>query len=119
MLVAKYLVDVNLPKKFSFFNSEEFLHVVDIDPCWSDKEIWNYALENNLVLLTKDSDFYLKSINGKPLPKIIYFKLGNMTVKQLHEYFNINWDKLKTFISKYFLVIAYSDKIQVMFKIEA
>ena len=26
-----FLVDVNLPKKFSFFNSSDFIHVVDID----------------------------------------------------------------------------------------
>ena len=39
-----FLVDVNLPKKFSFFNSPNFVHVVDINPRFTDEEIWNYAL---------------------------------------------------------------------------
>ena len=52
------------------------------------------------------------------MPKIIYFKLRNMTLSQLHDYFDTNWDKLTNYISKYFLVIAYQDKIHVMFKIE-
>lgn len=116
--MIKYLVDVNLPKKFSFFNSSEFIHVVDINPFWGDNEIWNYALKNNLIILTKDSDFYFKSIGKRPLPKIIYFKLGNMRLNQLHTYFLNNWEKLNIFISEYFLVIAYADKIQGMIKIE-
>ena len=53
-----FLVDVNLPKYFRFFNSDNFIHDVDINPCMTDTEIWNYALNNNLVILTKDSDFF-------------------------------------------------------------
>jgi predicted nuclease of predicted toxin-antitoxin system len=40
----QFLVDVNLPKKFQFFHSNRFIHVVDIDPSMKDKEIWEYAL---------------------------------------------------------------------------
>lgn len=118
MANAKYLVDVNLPKRFAFFNFDEFIHVVDINPRWSDSEIWNYALLHNLVILTKDSDFYPKALNKSPLPIIIYFKLGSMNLRQLFEYFQNNWVKLKTCTFKYSLVIAYPNKIQVMFKID-
>lgn len=57
----KFLVDVNLPKKFKFFNTEQFIHVVDINPKMKDSEIWDYALSNDLIILTKDSDFYLRT----------------------------------------------------------
>ncbi|ACE06538.1 hypothetical protein Aasi_1210 [Candidatus Amoebophilus asiaticus 5a2] len=40
-----FLVDVNLPKHFSFFNYPNFVHLVDINPCMIDGQIWNYALE--------------------------------------------------------------------------
>jgi hypothetical protein len=36
---AIFLVDVNLPKKFSFFNSSDFIHVADIDPSLRDIDI--------------------------------------------------------------------------------
>lgn len=35
----RYLVDVNLPKKFQLFYSESFVHVVDINPVMKDKDI--------------------------------------------------------------------------------
>ena len=53
-----FLVDVNLPKYFSFFNNTDFIFVSDINLQMTDTEIWNYALENNFVILTKDVDFY-------------------------------------------------------------
>lgn len=52
----KLLVDVNLLKMFSFFNQENFLHLVDIDPQMSDQKIWEYAQQKNLIILTKDAD---------------------------------------------------------------
>ena len=53
-----FLVDVNLPKYFSFFNNTNFIFVSDINLQMTDTEIWNHALENNFVILTKDVDFY-------------------------------------------------------------
>ena len=103
---SKYLVELNLPKYFSFFDSTEFVHVIDINPQWSDKENWSFALTNNLLILTKDADFYLKAIDNNPIPKIIYFKLGNMALRQLHKYFIVNWRKLIEFTLRYSFVIA-------------
>ena len=40
----RYLVDVNLPKKFRFFNASDFVFVVDIQATLPDIEIWHYAL---------------------------------------------------------------------------
>lgn len=54
----KFLVDVNLPKYFNFFNKSDFIFVVDINEKMSDREIWNYALDNRFIIITKDSDFY-------------------------------------------------------------
>lgn len=50
-----YLIDVNLPKFFSFFNKENFSFVVDIDLQLSDTKIWEYALQNNKIIVTKDT----------------------------------------------------------------
>ena len=60
--MPKYLVDVNLPQYFSHFNSPEFEFVADINLRLSDSEIWEYAKENRLIILTKDSDFYFKCL---------------------------------------------------------
>jgi len=83
----QFLVDVNLPKHFSFFNTPDFHHVSDINPSMTDQEIWTYALANKLVIITKDADFYYKCITSSNYPKIIHLQLGNLTLKELHNYF--------------------------------
>ena len=69
----KFLVDVNLLKMVSFFNEENFFHLVDIDPQMSDQHIWEYALQNKFVILTKDADFYHRILTSSQCPKVIFF----------------------------------------------
>jgi predicted nuclease of predicted toxin-antitoxin system len=73
---TSFLVDVNLPKYFSFFNDPNYTFVSDINLQMSDTEIWDYALINKLVVLTKDTDFYNRFLVSSTAPKIIYFQLG-------------------------------------------
>ena len=101
-----FLVDVNLPKFFSYFNSENFIHVADINPSMTDKEIWNYALQNDLVILTKDSDFFSKSVLADRRPKVVYFQLGNQTLNELHVYFKLHWVDIVKHLNDSFLIIA-------------
>ncbi len=110
-----YLVDVNLPKKFRFFNTPEFAFVVDIEATLPDAGIWTYALENDLIILTKDTDFYVRSLTAARRPKIIQFKLGNQTLAGLHQYFEINWRVLTDLIETHSLLIAYPNRVDIIF----
>jgi len=42
-----------------------------------DKMIWQYAVDNGYVIVTKDSDFYEMSLVYGPPPKIVWLKMGN------------------------------------------
>jgi predicted nuclease of predicted toxin-antitoxin system len=55
--MIKYIIDANLPYYFSLWKGEEYQHVIDINPDMKDSEIWKYARENNLTIVTKDADF--------------------------------------------------------------
>ncbi|GEM_PF-2691102 len=55
--MKKFVIDVNPPYYFSLWNTEVFVHMRDINDEWSDEQIWNYAKDNNLTIITKDSDF--------------------------------------------------------------
>ncbi len=94
MYAYHFLVDVNLPKYFHFFNSPEFTHVTDLDRTMTDEQIWNYAVENNLVILTKDTDFYFKCLVAVNSTKVVYFKVGNLKLRELHQFFTTNWDTI-------------------------
>ncbi len=107
-----FLVDANLPKYFSFFNESHYTFVSDINLQMSDTEIWNYALKNELVILTKDTDFYNRFLISVNAPKIIYFQIGNCSLKQLHQYFNENWNKIQAEIENSKLIIAKENHIE-------
>ncbi|HET7118962.1 MAG TPA: DUF5615 family PIN-like protein [Hanamia sp.] len=77
----KYVIDENLPDYLKAWSSEEFLHVTKITKSISDKEIWKYALENDLIILTKDTDFHERILYRDPPPKVILFKIGNTSTR--------------------------------------
>jgi len=55
--MRQFLIDANLPYYFSIWHGANYTYVQDIEPSWSDSEIWRYAAAHNLVIVTKDSDF--------------------------------------------------------------
>ena len=59
--MAKYLIDVNLPSRFSVWAGEEYEHVVQINDELKDSEIWEYAKTNNLQTSTIISVMYCLS----------------------------------------------------------
>jgi predicted nuclease of predicted toxin-antitoxin system len=109
-----FLVDVNLPRKFRFFNNPNFIHVADINPSMTDKMIWDYALKHDCVILTKDTDFYTLFLLNEVHPKVIYFQIGNFTLAALHQYFQNYWESILNHLSTSSFIIAGSEKINVL-----
>jgi predicted nuclease of predicted toxin-antitoxin system len=65
--MRKFLIDVNLARYFSLWNSDEYLHIVDINDEMKDSEIWSYAKSNKLTIVTKDADFSEFALMSIPL----------------------------------------------------
>jgi predicted nuclease of predicted toxin-antitoxin system len=111
---AKFLVDANLPRYFKYFDSQHFEFVSDIDPRMSDQRIWDYAREQGLIILTKDSDFYTRCVlSAKPV-KVIHFQFGNYTLHQLHLFFDKNWKMISEKIETSTLLIVGENEIRVV-----
>ena len=110
----QFLVDVNLPKRFSFFNSPLFTHIADIDAYMTDQQVWEYALENEKVILTKDADFYDKFMISKVSPKVVYFQLGNLSLKELHNFFMNNWEAIISHLENGSMLVVQKDQIKVI-----
>jgi predicted nuclease of predicted toxin-antitoxin system len=41
--MVEYLVDANLPYRFSIWNDHRYVHQADLGDSWTDNEIWDYA----------------------------------------------------------------------------
>jgi uncharacterized protein (DUF433 family)/predicted nuclease of predicted toxin-antitoxin system len=102
-------------QKIRFFHQENFIHVVDIDPTLTDRNIWNLAIKENYVILTRDTDSYdLFLVNDKH-PKIIYFRIGNCTLADLHQYFTDYWELILETLSSASFIIAEKNKISAIY----
>ena len=80
------LLDANLSWRLMERLKEHFTdcwhvdHIGLVVPA-TDIEIWNYAKENNLVIVTNDDDFLnLLSAKGFP-PKVFLLRTGNQSTK--------------------------------------
>ena len=51
----------------------------------SDKQIWEYARDNNFIIVTFDGDFYDFSLVWGHPPKIIWIRTYNQTTKNVEE----------------------------------
>src|SRR5258708_5941870 len=80
----KLLLDANISWRLAAklkLHFDECLHVdnVGLNIPAKDTEIWNYALTNQLIIITNDEDFLnLVNIKGFP-PKIALLKTGNQS----------------------------------------
>ena len=84
----KILLDANISWKLVSMLTPVFgecAHVdrVGLDVPANDTDIWNYALNNGFIIITKDSDFLdLLDVNGFP-PKIVLIRTGNNSSKAI------------------------------------
>jgi len=44
-----------------------------------DRDVWDYARSSGFVIVTKDTDFYNRSLRVGAPPKVIWLRLGNCT----------------------------------------
>ena len=109
--MIEFLIDVNLPHRFRFWSDQRFRHVREINDEWSDSQIWQYAKENGLTIITKDVDFSNRIITSEPPPKVIHLKVGNMKLKEFWDYIDANWEAMEWMSRDHKLVDVYRDKI--------
>ena len=83
----KLLFDENLSPKLPLLLQDLFpnsLHVRDVGmKSTIDPVVWNYAMSEDLMIVSKDSDMHdLSLVFGSP-PKVIWVRLGNCSTSQV------------------------------------
>ncbi|WP_324780298.1 DUF5615 family PIN-like protein [Thiobacillus sedimenti] len=87
----RFLVDAQLPpalaRKIAAMGHEAS-HVLDVGllEC-SDSRIWDYALENGAIIITKDEDFAIRASVSKAPPMIVWVRIGNCPNARLLAWF--------------------------------
>lgn len=87
----QFLIDAQLPPALAKFlvadgieaKHVQFLGMLDA----GDGEIWEYALRNGYVIITKDDDFVKRGRQSKRAPAIVWLRVGNVSKKALIAWF--------------------------------
>ena len=109
-----YILDENIPSTVPLWRNESFIHVLEISNRFSDGDIWEYAIANNLIIVTKDVDFYNRYLSSSKHPKIIWFRSGNMKKKVFYYFINQNWFEIEIMIRESDFVIVTEDKLEAL-----
>jgi predicted nuclease of predicted toxin-antitoxin system len=109
-----FLIDVNLPYHFSLWKGGNYIHQTDLADEWTDTQIWNYARENDLTIISKDSDFSTRVIFHLPPPKVIHIRLGNLKMREFFAAMNSVWDEVLELNKKHKLVTVFRDRLEAI-----
>ncbi len=77
----KLLFDQNLSPRLvdllaDFYPGSTHVQTLGLDRAMDDA-VWNYARENGLIIVTKDTDFSERSVLLGSPPKVIWIRRGN------------------------------------------
>ncbi len=114
MAVAKFLIDANLPYRFSLWSGENFQYVMDINERMTDSEIWSYARSNEWVVVTKDADFSHLAMLSVPPPWVVHICLGNLKMREFHQRISSQWRWIEDHILEFRMIRVFNDRVEAI-----
>lgn len=97
----KLLLDQNLSPRLvnrfaDLYFESQHVSCLSLDQA-DDRVVWEYAKQNNFVVVTRDSDFSeLSILQGFP-PKVIWIRLGNCPTRQIEEILRSHYEDIIQF----------------------
>ena len=99
----KLLFDENLSPKLAARCAEAFpacthVSLVGLEG-HADSEIWDFAREHGFTIVSKDADFYHRSVLIGSPPQFIWLRLGNCTSDQIMRFLHRNQNKIAELVA--------------------
>jgi predicted nuclease of predicted toxin-antitoxin system len=98
-----FLVDAQLPPGLARWlvdQGHSAIHVSDLQMEGSeDSVIWDYALNNNATIVTKDEDFAERTARTTSGPVIVWLRIGNATNSVLLEWLQPRFEPILHLLS--------------------
>ena len=108
------LLDENLPAGLPFPHGLAVHHVTAFEHRMSDAEVWKTGRDRDLVIVTKDADFFHRcQAHGSP-PKVIWFRTGNMRREEFEAFFAARWSQISGLIENADLVEVHRHRIEAL-----
>jgi hypothetical protein len=113
--VNGFVPDENVPLRLAFQPS---LPVVSsgsvLGKGAEDSDLWDYARERGLVIVSKDADFSARILISTPPPWIVHLRFGNLRRRDFHTLLNRMWPHIEALLPKHKMIAVYADRIEAM-----
>jgi predicted nuclease of predicted toxin-antitoxin system len=96
------------------WNNQDYIHQNDILNTSPDTEIWKYAKNKGMTIVSKDADFSTRILLAQPPPRVIHIKIGNTSLKEFHSIISTIWPTVLEMSEKYKLVTVLKDRIEAI-----
>jgi len=99
---VKLLLDENLSPRLTALIADIFPESAHVHECnlatASDIAIWEYAKTHAFVIVSKDSDFFERSVLFGIPPKIIWVRVGNCSTAEIAELLRFGFQTIRAFV---------------------
>ena len=114
----KFIVDAHLPKTLCTFLQEknfDAIHTSELinQNLSTDEEINLISMQEQRILITKDSDFYYSYLLKRTPHKLILLRIGNCSKAELISIFQQHFDKIENYISTAGMSEVYRTTIEI------
>ena len=109
-----FLLDENLPANLRFTPTFPVIHVSVLGESPSDTQIWQYAKQNGLAIVTKDADFSDRLMVDSSPPKVVHLRFGNMRQRTFQALLATVWSNIEALIVDHKLIDVYQDRIEAI-----
>jgi predicted nuclease of predicted toxin-antitoxin system len=95
---VKFIVDAQLPPALARLLRESGYDAFAVREIGlreaSDAEIWQYAIQEQAAIITKDEDFAERCLYSRNRPVIVWLRVGNTSNQALIRWFVPLWSKI-------------------------
>jgi predicted nuclease of predicted toxin-antitoxin system len=110
-----YVLDENVPGQLMFQPSLPIFSSCNaVGRSATDSELWGYARERELVIITKDADFSARILMSVPPPWIVHLRFGNLPRKAFHRLLSSMWPHIEALLPQHKMIAVYIDRIEAV-----
>lgn len=109
-----FLFDENLPARVHIRPRLPVMPAQALSERPSDSAIWEHARREELVIVTKDSDFSNRMILHTPPPWVVHLKFGNLSRRDYHERLARLWPEVEALLPQTKLVNVYHNRVEAV-----
>ena len=78
----------------------------------TDTQLWEFAQQNELVIVSKDADFSERIIMQSPPPWVVHLRFGNLRRNDFHAHLTRVWPQVESLLKFHKLVNVYADRLE-------